>query len=80
VGPRRTDRRDGIQPGKLNGTQVDFADYRAGVGLAYDLTKTCSLDVGAGYSFQRSFDFSRAGEHYRTDPSPYVRLQISAAF
>ena len=79
-GSFRTDRHDGIQPSKLNGTQIDFQDYRAGVGLVYDLTNNCSLDVGAGYSFQRSFDFSRAGEHYRTDPSPYVRLQLSAAF
>jgi len=70
----------GIQPGKLNGTQVDFTDYRAGIGLVYDLTNTCSLDLGAGYSFQRAFDFNRAGEHYRTDPSPYIRLQLTAAF
>ena len=79
-GSFRTDRRDGIQPSKLNGTQVDFNDYRAGVGLIYDLTENCSVDLGAGYSFQRSFNFSRAGEHFRTDPSPYLRLQLSATF
>ncbi len=79
-GSFRTDRNDNIRPGKLNGTQVDFADYRAGVGLSYDVSKNVSLDVGAGYSLQRQFDFGRAGETYRTDPSPYVRLQMSAAF
>jgi len=79
-GSFRTDRRDGIQPGKLNGTQVDFNDYRAGVGLVHDLTNNFSIDLAAGYSLQRSFDFGRAGEHYRTDPSPYLQLQLNAAF
>lgn len=79
-GSFRTDRNDNIRPSKLNGTQVDFADYRAGVGLTYEVTKNVSFDVGAGYSIQRQFDFARAGETYRTDPSPYVRLQMSAAF
>ncbi|MGH8093314.1 MAG: hypothetical protein ACREIF_07575 [Chthoniobacterales bacterium] len=79
-GSYRTDHNDSIRPTKLIGTQVDFTEYRAGVGLSYDLSKSCSLDLGAGYSLQRYFDFTRAGENYRTDPSPYVRLQLSAKF
>ena len=76
----RTDRNDNIQPGKLSGAQVDFADYRAGVGLTYTISKNFLLDAGAGYSIQRNFDFARAGETYRTNPSPYLRLQLSASF
>jgi opacity protein-like surface antigen len=76
----RTDRNDNIRPGKLSGAQVDFADYRAGVGLTYPFSKNFQLDAGVGYSIQRNFDFARAGETYRTDPSPYVRLQLSASF
>jgi hypothetical protein len=79
-GSFRTDRNEGIQPGKLRGAQVDFSEYRAGVGLTYALSGKASLDVGAGYSIQRQLDFGRAGETFRTDPSPYVRLQMSAAF
>ena len=79
-GSFRTDRNEGIQPGKLRGAQVDFSEYRAGIGLAYALSDKVSVDVGAGYSIQRQFDFGRAGETFRTDPSPYVRLQMSAAF
>lgn len=79
-GSFRTDRNDGIRPGKLNGTQVDFSDYRAGVGLGYAVSDRVSLDVGAGISISRQFDFGRAGETYRTDPSPYVRLKMSAQF
>ncbi|MEO8440548.1 MAG: hypothetical protein ABI540_10055 [Spartobacteria bacterium] len=79
-GSYRTDRRDGIQPAKLNGTQVDFSDYRAGVGLNYSVSDQISFQLAAGYSIQRQFDFGRAGETYRTDPSPYVRMQLSAQF
>ena len=79
-GSYRTDRNPGIQPAKLNGTQVDFVDYRVGVGFSYDLSKLSSLDFGAGYSIQREFDFDRAGETYRTDPSPYIRLTLKLAF
>ena len=79
-GSYRTDRNDDIRPTKLNGTQVDFTDYRAGVGLAYDLTDKCTFDMGAGYSIERHFAFHRAGENYRTDPSPYLRLELKAAF
>ena len=76
-GSFRTDRNDGIQPGKLRGAQVDFSEYRAGIGLAYAVSDKISVDIGAGYSIQRQLDFGRAGETFRTDPSPYVRLQMS---
>lgn len=79
-GSYRTDRNDGIQPGKLRGAQVDFSEYRAGVGVDYAISDRVSFGVAAGYSLQRNFDFGRAGETFRTDPSPYVRLQMSAAF
>jgi len=79
-GAFRTDHNDSIQPRKLDGTQVDFSDYRTGLGLNYDLTKNCTLDFSAGYSIQRHFAFHRAGENYRTDPSPYVSLQLKASF
>jgi hypothetical protein len=79
-GSFRSDRNDGIQPGKLRGAQVDFSEYRAGIGLAYALSDNVSVDAGAGCSIQRQFDFGRAGETFRTDPAPYVRLQMSAAF
>ncbi len=79
-GSFRTDRNDNIQPTKLNGTQVDFSDYRAGLGVTYAISKQCSFDFAAGYSIQRHFKFGRAGENYRTDPSPYVKVALKAAF
>ncbi len=79
-GSYRTDRNQGIQPAKLRGAQVDFNDYRAGLGVAYALNPNFTVDFGAGYSIQRHFAFHRAGENYRTDPSPFIRLELKAAF
>ncbi len=79
-GSYRTDTNDGITPHKLSGTQVDFTDYRAGIGVAYNLKDNLTVDFGAGYSIERHFAFHRAGENYRTDPSPFLRLEIKAAF
>jgi hypothetical protein len=83
-GSFRTDHHDeflGIpHVGKLSGTQVDFSDYRAGGGLVFSPNNHVDLDLGAGYSIERAFKFHRAGENYRTDPSPFVRFEFKAKF
>jgi hypothetical protein len=83
AGAFRTDHDDhlvGVHTAKLSGAQVDYADYRAGVGMTYDLCQNVSVDLGGGYAIQRSFNFHRAGEYYRTDPAPYLRLEFKAKF
>lgn len=77
-GSFRTDRHDEIVPQKLSNAQVDYSDYRAGVGLIYSPSEAISLDLGGGCSIQRSFDFHRAGQEYKTDPAPYVRIEFKA--
>lgn len=79
-GSFRTDHDDKIVPRKLSGTQVDYSDYRVGGGVTYTPIDDVSVDLGGGYSLQRSFDFNRAGEDYRTDSAPYFRLAIKAKF
>jgi hypothetical protein len=82
-GSFRTDHHDdyvGPHIAKLSGTQVDYADYRAGGGFIYRLTNAISIDGSGGCSIQRSFNYHRAGEYYRTDPAPYVQLALKAAF
>jgi hypothetical protein len=79
-GSYRTDANPDVQPHKLSGAQVDFNDYRAGVGVAYEVCPNFTVDLGAGYSIERHFAFHRAGENYRTDPSPYLRLALKADF
>lgn len=83
-GSFRTDHHDdylGIpHVGKLSNAQLDFYDYRAGVGVTYAVCKNIDLDFGGGASIERQFSYHRAGENFRTDPSPYVRLEIKAHF
>ncbi len=79
-GSYRTDDNPNVVPHKLSGAQVDYTDYRAGVGVAYAVNKNFTVDLGAGYSVLREFVFDRAGENYRTDPAPFIRLELKAAF
>jgi hypothetical protein len=79
-GSFRTDHNSNIVPLKLSGTQVDYEDYRAGVGLTYSPCDAVTLDFGGGYAIQRAFKFHRAGENYRTDPAPYLRFELKARF
>jgi hypothetical protein len=78
-GSFRTDNSE-VRPAKLRNAQVDFSDYRVAIGLKYQVNKSFSVNASGGCSVQRRFDFGRAGETYRTDPSPYLSLQMSAAF
>jgi hypothetical protein len=44
------------------------------------LTNNITVSGTGGYSIQRHFAYHRAGENYRTDPSPYVQLALRASF
>ena len=83
-GSFRTDHHDefsGIpHVAKLSGTQVDFVDYRVGGGIVWSPVDQLDIDMGGGYSIEHAFLFHRAGENYRSDPAPFVRLQIKAHF
>jgi hypothetical protein len=65
---------------KLSGAQVDYSEYRAGIGMIYSPVDNISFDLGAGYAIERAFKFHHAGENYRTDPAPYLRLMFKAKF
>jgi hypothetical protein len=79
-GSFRTDRNDTIVPNKLSGAQVDYSDYRVGGGFIYSPCDAISIDIGGGYSIQRKFDFYRADMTYKTDPAPYLRIEVKAKF
>ncbi len=65
---------------KLSGAQVDYQEYRVGVGMIYSPVDNICFDLGAGCVVERAFKFHRAGENYRTDPAPYLRLVFKAKF
>jgi hypothetical protein len=79
-GSFRTDNDPTIRPTKLSGAQVDYEDYRVGLGLVYSPSDNISLDLGGGCSIERGFKFHRAGENFRTDPAPYIKFQFKAKF
>jgi hypothetical protein len=79
-GSFRTDHENTIVPASLSGAVVDYIDYRAGAGLIYAPNDSVDIDIGGGYSIERSFNYERADLHYRTDPAPYVRVQVRVKF
>jgi hypothetical protein len=76
----RTDNDRDIRPKKLSGAQVDYEEYRAGVGFVYSPSDHISLDVGGGCAIERGFKFHRAGENFRSDPAPYLKVEFKANF
>lgn len=79
-GSFRTDESNTIFPAKLSHAEVDYSDYRLGAGLIWHATHAIDLDLGGGYSIQRRFNYERAEQDYKTDPSPYLRLLVKAEF
>ena len=76
----RTDRDSNIFPAKLSNAQVDYTEYRAGLGVDFRCGDAVSVNIGGGYAFQRRFNFDRAGEDFKADPAPYVRVGLTANF
>lgn len=66
--------------GKLSNGQVDYTEYRVGLGVIYSPVDNICFDFGAGYELQRDFKYHRAGENFRTDPAPFLRLRLKAKF
>ncbi len=79
-GSFRTDRDNNIVPQKLSNAQVDYSEYRAGLGLEYHPCDEFSVLVGGGYAFQRRINFERADEEWKADGAPYVRVALRAEF
>jgi hypothetical protein len=50
------------------------------VGFTYAVNKNFDVDFGGGASVLRQFSYHRAGETFRTDPAPYLRLELKAHF
>jgi hypothetical protein len=79
-GSFRTDHDPAIQPRKLDGAQIDYSEYRANAGFSYSPSANLSIDLAGGYAIQRQFAFTRADYYFRSDPAPFVRLEVSAKF
>ena len=79
-GAFRTDAREVERKPNLNDAVVTYSEYRAGAGFTYSCGGM-EFELGAGYAFQRKFDFHRAEEGYETDEgAPYVKVELKASF
>jgi Domain of unknown function (DUF6268) len=79
-GAFRTDSREVERKEKLSNAVVTYSEYRAGLGFTYT-TEAWRVEVGAGYAFQREFDYHRAEEGFETDEgAPYVRAELRLKF
>ena len=75
-GAYRTDRDE--RGGRLNGAVVDYTDKRAAIGATWR-RGDWQLEASAGVSFEREWDYHRAGEKFETDDiAPFVKLSAGA--
>jgi hypothetical protein len=79
-GSFRTHRETNLRPARLQNASLDYSEYRAGLGLDYHCSPNVSVTVNGGYTFQRRFNFERAGEEFESDGAPYVRVALKADF
>ena len=64
----------------LQNAVVQYSEYRSGVQVSYSGFKPFEILAGAGYTFERSFDFFRAEQRESAGGAPYFKLGISAKF
>ncbi|MDQ6765690.1 MAG: hypothetical protein M3Z22_06275 [Verrucomicrobiota bacterium] len=76
----RTDRNDGIVPHRLSNAQIDYSEYRAGLGVEFHPCDHFSVNLGGGYDLLRRMNFDRANVEFKSDPAPYARLAFRAEF
>jgi hypothetical protein len=65
---------------QLDNALVQYSEYRAGLQVGYSGFKPFKINLGAGATLQRNFDFFRASQQKRTDPAPYLRIAAEAKF
>src|ERR1700737_47393 len=62
---------------RTNNAVVEYEEERAGLGVSYTLRKGIDLEAIAGWTFQRAYDYIRAGPIYLSKGSPYLRVDLS---
>jgi uncharacterized protein DUF6268 len=62
---------------RTNDALLEYSEYRAGGGANYTPKENISLEATAGWSFEREFDYIRAGPDYKTKGAPYFKLEMS---
>jgi hypothetical protein len=64
----------------LRDTKVDYREIRTGGGVRWSVSPAVSLDVEAGWMFDRRFDYFDRSLEVKTDGAFYARIGLSARF
>lgn len=74
--------KNGRTPATHAGSVLMYTYDQAGALVTYKGWKHYELSLGAGYDFQREFDYFRDGpaQKFKAAPAPYVRIGIEAKF
>jgi hypothetical protein len=79
-GSFRVDSHDYKKKPALNEAVVSYSEKRVAAGFSYKW-ENWTIDFGAGYAFERKFDYHRAEEGFETDEgAPFAKLELRAGF
>ena len=56
---------------------LDYTEYRAAGGVSYNPRKGLSVEMSAGWSVERRFDYFRSGPDDTARSAPYLKLDVS---
>lgn len=65
---------------RLRDAVLEYDEYRLGALVTWSRIKPFDIALGAGYSFQRTFNFHRANDTYELGGAPYCSLSVEADF
>lgn len=61
-------------------TELSYRELAAGVAAAYLFTEDHRVQVSAGYTFRRRFEYDSPGRTFRTEGAPYVGVSFQGKF
>jgi hypothetical protein len=62
---------------RTNDAIVEYEEERVALGISYTLRKGIDFEAVAGWTFQRTFDYIRAGPIYEGKGAPYFGVDLS---
>ena len=65
---------------ELHNAVLEYSEWRAGLQASYSGLRGFKINVGAGWTIRRYFDFYRAERREKVEPAPFVRLAIEGKF
>jgi len=71
--------RDHNQPA-LDGQAVDFQEIRVGAGFRYTIRKKLAVEISAGLTVDRRYDFHERNLEFKSDVAPYLQIGFGLTF